>query len=355
MVKLKKTSKQDFTVFLLASPHFDQLCPSLKQKSELLRLFRSKANSLIRLRVCNWTFKMNDTERNISGSADLHFEHTPTTLIIINCVFNALLMLVSVTGNSLVLAAIIRTPSIRSTSMIMLCSLAVSDLLVGLIVQPLSIAKYLTEDRFVSDHVANTIAFSLCGVSLITITAISVDRFLALHYHMRYATLVTESRVRYVLVMIWLAGFGLSSSELWHDSALHLIAAVVTVICLTISTVCYITIYRTVRRHQSQIHAQQQSVQSSETENNTSMLRLKKSSMSTFVFYFFFIICYFPMYIILTIFEFHGISGIDLPILWAIASTAVFMNSSINPFLYFWRLRELRTAVVKTAKWMFCR
>ena len=40
---------------------------------------------------------------------------------------------------------------------------------------------------------------------------------------------------------------------------------------------------------------------------------------------------------------------------WQFAVTAVFMNSSINPFLYCWRLRELRTAVVKTARQMFCK
>ncbi|XP_078344044.1 melanocyte-stimulating hormone receptor-like [Oculina patagonica] len=301
---------------------------------------------------------MNNTVRNNNESADFYINnqgnHIQKTVVMMNYVLNTPLMLISILGNALVLAAVMRTPSIRSTSMVMLCSLAVSDLLVGLIAQPLHIARYLTEDRFVY-HAAHTVGFSLCGVSLLTITAITVDRFLALRYHMRYATLVTESRVRYVLVIIWLAGFGLSSSELWHENALHLIAAVVTVICLTISTFCYITIYRTVRRHQSQIHAQQQSFVSSNIENNASMMRLKKSSMSTFVFYFFLIMCYFPMYTILTLNGFHGISGMDRTIQWAIASTAVFMNSSINPFLYFWRLREIRMAVVKTAKQMFCK
>ena len=84
---------------------------------------------------------MNDTGKDNNGSADHHFENednsTPETITIINCVLNAPLMLISILGNALVLAAIIRTPSIRSTHMIMLCSLAFSDFLVGLIAQPL--------------------------------------------------------------------------------------------------------------------------------------------------------------------------------------------------------------------------
>ena len=89
-------------------------------------------------------------------------------------------MLVSILGNALVLAAIIRTPSIRSTPhMIMLCSLAVSDFLVGLIAQPIYIIEQLTEDHTVYYAVVLT-GPSLCIVSLMTITAITVDRFLAL-------------------------------------------------------------------------------------------------------------------------------------------------------------------------------
>ena len=90
---------------------------------------------------------MNNSDKYNNGSEDHHSGNE--TIIIINCVLNALLMLMSILGNALVLAAIIRTPSIRSTPhMIMLCSLAVSDLLVGLIAQPIYIVLQLTEDRF---------------------------------------------------------------------------------------------------------------------------------------------------------------------------------------------------------------
>ena len=151
---------------------------------------------------------MNNTNKYNNGSVDHHPDNenhsTLETVIIINCVLNAPLMFISILGNTLVLAAIMKTPSIRSTPhVIMLCSLAVSDLLVGLIAQPIYIAKQLTKDRFV-EHAALMIGYSLCGVSFFTITAITVDRFLALHYHMRYATLVTESRVKYTLITIWL-------------------------------------------------------------------------------------------------------------------------------------------------------
>ena len=296
---------------------------------------------------------MNYTNDINNGSADHHSDNednsTPETIIIINCVLNAPLMLISILGNALVLAAIIRTPSIRSTPhMIMLCSLALSGFLVGLVAQPIYIAEQLTEDRLLYS-VSVMIGYSLCGVSFLTITAITVDRFLALHYHMRYATLVTESRVKCTLIIIWLINLFGSALNSWNILVHSLVTGVIAILCLLICTFFYIRIYCIVRRHQLQIHIQQQAVQSSNAGNNLNIARLKKSALSTFVFYIALMLCYLPSYVLLTL---YGLSIKDWQIEWQFALTAVFMNSSINPLLYCWRLRELRTAVVKTGRWV---
>ena len=277
---------------------------------------------------------------------------TPETVTIINCVLNVPLMLISILGNALVLAAIIRTPSIRSTHMIMLCSLAVSDFLVGLIAQPFYVGQQLTNDTGLVYHVWRQLGSSLCVVTLLTITAITVDRFLALHYHMRYATLVTVSRVKYVLIVIWCISFLISVFDVWNQSIYQFTVGSIIAISLLISTFSYIRIYRIVRRHQLHINAQQQAVQNFNAGNNLNMAPLKRSAMSTFVFFIALIICYFPMYVLLTL---HGLSYIFWQRESEFATTLVLSNSCINPFLYCWRLRELRAAVVKTARKMLCK
>ena len=185
-----------------------------------------------------------------------------------------------------------------------------------------------------------------------TITAIAVDRFVTLHYHMRYATLVTKSRVKYTLVIIWLVSFLVSGFDFWNRHVRNVLTGAVIIICLIISTFSYIRIYLIVRRHQIQIHAQQQAVQSSNAVNSSNMVRLKRSAVNTFVFYIALIICYFPLYVLMTL---SGVSHKDWQAEWNFAITAVYMNSSINPFLYCLRLGELRTAVVNTAKQMLCK
>ena len=296
---------------------------------------------------------MNNINKHNNGSQDHHSDNednsTPEIIIIINCVLNAPLMLISILGNALVLVAILRTPSIRSTPhMIMLCSLAVSDFLVGLVAQPINIAEQLTEDHIVN-YVVMLTGPSLCVVSLMTITAITVDRFLA---H-RYAALVTESRVKYTLILIWLISFHLSGIAFWDERVHKFVAAIVTIICLLICMASYVRIYCFIRRHQLQIHVQQQAVQSFDAQgSNLNATQLKRSAMNTFVFCLALIICYLPMYVLLTL---YGLSIKDWQSEWQFAFTAVFMNSSINPVLYYWRLRELRTAVVKTARQMLCK
>ena len=123
-------------------------------------------------------------------------------------------------------------------------------------------------------------------------------------------------------------------------------------ISLVCSTFSYIRIYRIVRRHQLHINAQQQAVQNFNAGNNLNITRLKRSAINTFVFYIALIMCYFPMYILLTL---HGLSYVFWQRESELATTLVLSNSCNNPFLYCWRLRELRTAVVKTARKMLCK
>ena len=126
------------------------------------------------------------------------------TSVIIISVLNALLIPICITGNVLVLAAVWRNPSLRTPSTVLLCSLAVSDLFVGLLALPVNIAIALTPLSRVSSHsrlsqARTFLIIQLCSVSLETMTAISVDRYLALRYHMRYPNMMTFTRAFFLL------------------------------------------------------------------------------------------------------------------------------------------------------------
>ena len=182
-------------------------------------------------------------------------------------------------------------------------------------------------------------------------TSLSVDRFLALHYHMRYPNLMTTHRAMYTSATQWITGIALSFLTFWNMNAFYIAAGVGIGFCLSVSTGCYIQIYRIVRRHQLQIYGQQQAVDRlNAAENNQNVQRSKNSAKNTFIYYIVMLLCYTPLFISMIILS---IPQIHLTKAWASVRTVVFSNSSINPVLYCWRLGDLRTAVVKTSRQMF--
>ena len=87
----------------------------------------------------------------------------PNPFAIVNCAINGPLILIFIIGNALVLAAIFRTPSLRSPSTIFLCNLAASDILVGIVVQPVYIVSELKFESSMLQHML-TICCLFCAV-----------------------------------------------------------------------------------------------------------------------------------------------------------------------------------------------
>ena len=301
----------------------------------------------------------NSTVDMMPGGLESDEESSPleTSVIIPNSVLNALLIPICITGNVLVLAAVWRNPSLHTPSTILLCSLAVSDLFVGFLVLPVNIA--IARFYILSGSSSNSrlyqarffFTIQLCGVSLETMTAISVDRYLALRYHMRYPNLMTSKRAMYVAATFWCKNVILSLLSIWKTTAILLVAVVFVALCLFISSITYSAIYRIVRHHQHQIHAQQQAVQSMNAEQNLK-IQAKKRAANTFIYYICMLLCYFPVAVsslIWVTYKEHW------NIRWYFADTILFMNSAINPFLYFWRNREVREAVLKIVRKRLCK
>ena len=279
-----------------------------------------------------------------------------TSVIIPNSVLNALLIPICIAGNVLVLAAVWRNPSLHTPSTILLSSLAVSDLFVGFLVLPLDIAIALIMLSRNSSYSRLSQAriflnIQLCCVSLETMTAISVDRYLALRYHIRYPNLMTSKRAMYVAATFWCKNVILSLLSIWKKNTILLVAVVFAALCLFISSVTYNAIYRIVRHHQHQIHAQQQAVQSMNAEQ-TLKIQAKKRAANTFIYYICMLLCYFPVAVSIVIWVTYKEHW---NIIWYFANTILFMNSAINPFLYFWRNREVREAVLKIVRKRLCK
>ena len=267
---------------------------------------------------------------------------------IVNIVVNAFSAHTAIMLNSLTIHAMRKTSSLPRPQKTLLLSLAVSDLAVGLVAQPLWIAVMVIRSKQNASvsHAMSVIVYALSHASLFGIMALSVDRFLAIHLHLRYQELVTHKRVIAIVILTWMLSTFLSS--IWFGIKFEIFLLVFFIIwslCFICTTFVYFRLYFAVRRHTNQIQALQvqQAAQNGEMEN---AVRLRKSAVSTFFVYLVFLVCYFPMYSSIIVKIFGHADSVTSYRLFLYSHIPMFLNSSLNPVIYCWRMRHIRHTIM---------
>ena len=271
---------------------------------------------------------------------------------IANCVFNSFLSYTAIVLNIVTIHALRKASSLSKTLKTLLLSLAVSDLGIGLFGQPFYtsvLVKLLLQKQTDPDcHTLLVFGFIISVflfASYLSVLAISVDRFLAIHLHLRYKELVTHKRVAAVVISIWLLSVFLPLTPSWIS--LHkysLINLFFHVIGIFLTKAVYIRIYFAARRHKNQIQALQvQEV--AENGEIANFVRLLKSAVCVFYVYLVFLVCYVPFFISEAAKKIHGPS-ISLSRLSLFSWTLLFLNSSLNPLIYCWKMRHIRHAIM---------
>ena len=275
---------------------------------------------------------------------------------ITNCIFNNFLTHTSIMLNIVTIYAIHKTSAIAKTLKTLLLSLACSDVAVGLFSQPIYtffLVKWFQLDNINCDiyQVLNISAHLFSIASFLGVVAVGVDRFLAVHLHLRYQELVTHTRVVAVVIGKWVCSAFVSLMILWGLlSTQQLINLVGAALGFIIALVVYIRLYFIVRRHKNQIQCMQiQEVTHSDEIKN--FIALIKSTVSIFYVYLLLLICYLPFFICSAVMRMYG-SGIALKQFFLYSMTLVFINSSLNPVIYCWKMRHVRHAIMNILRKM---
>ena len=214
---------------------------------------------------------------------------------IFNCVVNAFSAYTATMLNILTIHAMRKTLSLQKPLKTLLVSLAVSDLGVGLLAQPLYITRMI--NLTYSTFMAFTIIATLFAYpSFFLLVAISVDRFLAIHLHLRYQELVTHKRVVAVVISIWTLSvlFSLLIFYLKLQEPVPVVVVLIFGFCLIITGIIYSRIFCTAQHHANQIQVLQiQVAQNSQTET---VARKRKSAIGMFYVYLVFLVSCLPHY-----------------------------------------------------------
>ena len=165
-------------------------------------------------------------------------------------------------GNSLTLVALHKISSLRPPSKLLYRCLATTDLLVGLVAQPLYVTYLMSvvHEHCSLCHYARKAAYitsvTLCGVSLLTMAVISVDRLLALLLGLRYKKIVTLKRIYITIASFWVLCLVASLCTIFDQRITDLNVSIVLPLSLLISLASYTKIFRTLRHHQAQVQQQ---------------------------------------------------------------------------------------------------
>ena len=278
--------------------------------------------------------------------------------LIVLLVLNGIVAITANLGNTLILVALHKETSLHPPSKLLFCNLATTDLCVGLIVEPLVLTYLIStlKERWgfcrYAFAIINITGHILCGVSLFTLTAISVDRLLALLLGLRYRQVVTLKRIYRIVVVSWVLWTAGATMLLWNKRIHSLCACIAVALCEVTSIFSYTKILITLRHNQ--IHAQGNVNQGQPSQTvQLNIARYKRTVSSALWVQVALVVCYLPFAIVEGLRLQRGVTS-NIMVARFYSTTLVYLNSSLNPILYCWKIREVRQAVKDTIRGLFC-
>ena len=259
--------------------------------------------------------------------------------------------------NAVIIFAVAAKRQLRSNSNVLLACLARTDVITGLVVQPLFIAVNI--ERIHGEGPFCTLEkvcyIPLAGVlfaSLFHLVLVCVDRYIATKRALRYQEIVTTQRITVYVVLAWgitvliiadLLVFAVIDSQIEKNYYFACIRVNDVILCSIIS-VCivfivysYRYIYSETRRQEKRLETEQLSLE----ENK----RLKKANKAAYTVAFILgalVLSYLPAIIIAVVTHYIGDTTPSvMNIMWSWSLTFTLLNSLFNPVIYCWRIKKL--------------
>ena len=265
--------------------------------------------------------------------------------------------LYTVIGNVLVCIVYFIDPfrNLRTMSFYYVVNLAFADILVGIIVEPLNVSVYWTSDKHAL-FAFYVLAVLSCVSSILNISAMMLDRYIAVRKGFHYRVFVTVKRVRGSVVLIWLYAFHFSLLPLvgWRDSSfqvyLYAFGVLLPSIIMLASYYGLIRILKEKTASFRKSSSVDNRVQSS-TQIKRMVQKERQVSTTVLIMLIVFLVAWFPFVVVdfVLVFCVHCRSQ-RLLLARDITLSLGFFSSGINPLLYAWRVRRFKRGLFKIMK-----
>ena len=273
-------------------------------------------------------------------------------VLIFRIVLNALSCPFVILLNILVIVAVKTNRRLRTKSNVSLACLATTDLVVGLVVQPLQIFQHslmLKEGtgiicgRLVK--ITSAITFRCVMASVNHFVLLSTERYIAIKHSFAHENLVTEVRIIVAPGLMWAAAIIPPMEDFWPANIRNVTKfAVLFVHFIFLALVVYfnVSVYREVRHNERQIIANQVSLELKEK-----LIKNKKAFYCTVIVILAIFLCYSPANITIVILMSFTKDSFPLNIkliMINVVSVLPILNSFFNPLIYALRIRYFRVA-----------
>jgi hypothetical protein len=122
-------------------------------------------------------------------------------------IVSVIFMPIIIIGNLLVIISFFKFKRLQKTTEMFICSLALSDLSLGLITLPLY-AWFYTDPQIRSNKTLCLLKYSsvICSLSssLVNMVVIAVDRYLSIIRPLQYPVLMTKQKAKFIISGIWI-------------------------------------------------------------------------------------------------------------------------------------------------------
>ena len=270
-------------------------------------------------------------------------------------------------GNSLTIAAVFKFPVLQTVTNVFTVSMSLSDVMCGFIIPYRCLLKFTrfiatSSDRRIACWTTTIITSTTHGMSLHSLMAIAIDRFIAVFFPLRYVEIMTLTRAYVLIVGLWIYVFlmvflSVILSNIWPVAKCEIGNLVppptysVTIaggiwLGLAITLILYTCIFVAARKQARLIYSQEASVVTSAVENENKR-RERRITVMMGVVLGALIICWAPFTLMNIVKKRLGEVPRFIEILFQMTIVLLNVNSVLNPLIYGWKNKEFYRAFRK--------
>ena len=287
-------------------------------------------------------------------------EYAYRSLVALICV-NSLAIIPTILLNALVIFVVATRRRLQTNSNILLACLAGTDLLTGLVVEPINIAVNVKRAFDIEPYctLETVCTIALC-VSIFAsfghLMLIGIDRYIATKDALRYREIVTKQRIKNGVLTAWAITVALTIQEIvlavidseTKNFSVYWTVVITSIICLTYIVgicYCYAYIFSETRRQKKRLQTEQLSQEEAK--------RVKKDNKAAHTLALILgalIVTYLPTIIlslVVATFSNYTLNPSVTAIFFSWASTSILLGSFVNPIIYCWRNTKLRRAFLE--------